>query len=160
MSRAPSRSSALTTCSSSPRSEKRRRREAGRGAPFSTNKPSGRASRMFGGKVALFAPRRLFPRWHSSRQVFWISSKSSVASVSFSLRFSNEHSLSELCTAPCKGVCGARARCCVRARGCARASRARSRASSLPQLAAPRELGRTTTRQDLVNSSPRTRLHI
>ena len=39
MSRAPSRSSALTTCSSSPRSEKRRWREAGRGAPFSTNKP-------------------------------------------------------------------------------------------------------------------------
>ena len=81
------RSSALTTCSSSPRSEKRRRREAGRGAPFSTNKPSGRASH--------FGVR--FPRWHSSLQVLWISSKSSVASVSFSLRVSNEHSLSELC---------------------------------------------------------------
>ena len=65
MSRAPSRSSALTTCSFSPRSEKRRRREAGRGAPFSTNKPSGRAS-LFGAR---------FPRWHSSLQVLWISSK-------------------------------------------------------------------------------------
>ena len=41
---------------------------------------------------------------------------------------------------------------CVRAASCARASQARSRASSLPQLAAPRELGRTTTRQDLANS--------
>ena len=106
MSRAPSRSSALTTCSSSPRSETRRRREAGRGAPFSTNKPYVGA-RHFSGLD--FQGGTLRCKCCGSAR------KLRRVAVSFSLRFSNEHSTAS------RAREGGRAKGCVRVTGVVRA---------------------------------------